>query len=618
MTGIGEISAASLMGNGTISIDGADNSDKGELIVSGAAGFGGTGIVSGDITLQDYSLLQFGSGVINTIQFGGAVQIYGPNAFLADTGALTTNGVLSNLATDGGTFTLQNGAVVTDTNAGGLTVGNGTNGAQLSVGNGASLTVFHTLTILSSEDGLTVGGGGDTAATLVTVGALANDNDVNIEGNRGAGVFGTLKIAGAEFGAGNIDLSGGGTLEVGTTIGGGATIIFDTGGGTLELDTATSLGDTLSGLGANSTVDFASLSYKSSYFVALTSTNETNGTLSIEDSANGNSVVASFNYVGEYRPQQFVLAADGGGTSVSLSGNFTKLPPPTGDFNSDAISDVLWFNPSNDTVGDWLMNNGTPTWQVVGQGSSTVNIEGYGDFTGNRTSDILWENPTNGLVGDWLMSNNVPTWQQFGVGSTTESIVGVGDFNGDGTSDILWQNPTNNDVGIWQMQNNVPTWVDLGFGSTTVNIAGVGDFTGNGKDDILWENPGNGVVGMWAISGSTPTWSVIGQGSTTTNLVGVGDFTGNGTDNILWENPSNGTVGFWGMTNGQATSWNIVATANTSYQVAGIGDYYGNGTDDILWRNASTGDTGIWQMNNGQATWHDLGIASLTVNPVKA
>jgi hypothetical protein len=82
----------------------------------------------------------------------------------------------------------------------------------------------------------------------------------------------------------------------------------------------------------------------------------------------------------------------------------------------------------------------------------------FGDFTDNGTSDILWENPTNGVVGDWLMNNNQPTWQQIGVGSTTMNVAGVGDFTGTGADDILWQNPTNNYVGIWQMQNNVPTW----------------------------------------------------------------------------------------------------------------------------------------------------------------
>jgi hypothetical protein len=288
-----------------------------------------------------------------------------------------------------------------------------------------------------------------------------------------------------------------------------------------------------------------------------------------------------------------------------------------GDFNGGSTSDVLWINPANDTVGDWLMNNGTPTWNVVGQGSSTASIKGFGDFTGNGISDVLWENPTNGIVGDWLMNNNQPTWQQIGQGSTTMNIAGVGDFNGDGTSDILWQNPTNNYIGIWQMQNNTPTWEAVGYGSTTANIVGVGDFTETSKDDILWENPTNGVVGVWAMNGSTPIWSVVGQGSTTMQIVGVGDFRGSGTDEVLWENPSNGVVGFWGMNGGQATSWNVVGTANTSYQVAGVGDYYGNGISDILWRNPTSGDVGIWAISNGQATWHDLGSSSTAFSVVK-
>jgi hypothetical protein len=96
------------------------------------------------------------------------------------------------------------------------------------------------------------------------------------------------------------------------------------------------------------------------------------------------------------------------------------------DFNGDRTSDVLWFNPANDTVSDWLMNNGIPTPQFLGESSPTANIAGFGDFTGTGTSDILWENPTNGVVGDWLMSNNQPTWQQIGLGSTTMNIAGVG------------------------------------------------------------------------------------------------------------------------------------------------------------------------------------------------
>jgi hypothetical protein len=293
-------------------------------------------------------------------------------------------------------------------------------------------------------------------------------------------------------------------------------------------------------------------------------------------------------------------------------------PAKPSDFIGDGTSDVLWYNATDGSVGDWLMSNGQPQWQFLSGSLTSWQIQGAGNFTGAKTSDVLWRNTSTGQVLDWVMNNNQPQQQILGYGSTTMNVAGVGDFNGDGTSDILWQNPTNNLVGEWQMNNNVPTWELVAQGSTTMNIAGIGDFNGGGKSDILWENPTNNLVGMWAMNGAQATWSLLDQGSTTMNIVGVGDFTGNGTDDILWENPSNGVVGFWGMTNSQVTSWNVVATANTAYQVAGIGDYYGNGTDDILWRNASTGDVGVWAMNNGQATWHDLGLSSTSFNPVKA
>ena len=286
------------------------------------------------------------------------------------------------------------------------------------------------------------------------------------------------------------------------------------------------------------------------------------------------------------------------------------------DLTGDGTSDVLWINPTNQTVGSWVMFDGRPTWQVIGQGSTTVRAVGIGDFNADGTSDVLWVNPTNGLVGEWLMVAGRPVWQQIGQGSTTMSVAGVGDFNGDGASDILWRNPTNNYVGIWQMQNNTPNWIGLGFGSTTVQYAGIGDFNGDGRDDILWINPTNNFVGIWSINGSTPVWNVMGVGSTTMTHIGVGDFNGDGTSDVLWENLNNGTVGYWGVQNGVQATWNVMGTASTAYSVAGIGDYDDNGVSDILWRNAATGGTGTWLNINGTATWRDLGVASLTVNPL--
>jgi hypothetical protein len=40
----------------------------------------------------------------------------------------------------------------------------------------------------------------------------------------------------------------------------------------------------------------------------------------------------------------------------------------------------------------------------------SMNIAGFGDFTGNGISDVLWENPANGVVGDWLVEDEVAWW----------------------------------------------------------------------------------------------------------------------------------------------------------------------------------------------------------------
>jgi hypothetical protein len=313
------------------------------------------------------------------------------------------------------------------------------------------------------------------------------------------------------------------------------------------------------------------------------------------------------------------LLSDGDTVTVDNAGTDPAISIlPRADLLGTDTSEVCFYNPTTGDVGYWSFGSGgtSAAWHDFNQGSTTVGAVGTGDFAGNGIDGILWQNPTNNLVGDWLMNNGQPTWQLVGQGSTTMNIAGIGDFTGNGTDDILWQNPTNNLVGDWQMKNNTPTWELIGQGSTTMNIAGVGDFTGNGTDDILWLNPTNNLVGEWQMNNNTPTWELIGQGSTTMKIVGVGDFTGNGKDDILWENPTNNLVGAWLM-NGANYAWQQLGTAPTGYQAAAIGDYNGDGTSDILWRNASTGDVGVWLMNNGSPAWHDLGTSPTGFNVIK-
>src|SRR5208337_2790458 len=178
----------------------------------------------------------------------------------------------------------------------------------------------------------------------------------------------------------------------------------------------------------------------------------------------------------------------------------------TGDFNGDGTSDILFYNSNSGTVGEWLMHNGQiASSQAIasfGAGSGW-SIAGTGDFTGNGTDDILFYNASTGTLGEWLMQNGQLASSQaigsFGAGSGW-SIAGVGDFTGNGTDDILFYNANTGIVGEWLMQNgqlaSSQAIGSLGVGSGWT-VAGVGDYTGNGTSDILFYNTSTGAAGEW-------------------------------------------------------------------------------------------------------------------------
>ena len=612
MIGIGEVTAGTLAGTGSISIDGDDAGNIGEIIVSGAAGMGSMGVIAGNLLLQDDSLLQFGSGSINTIDFGGSVEITSADAFVADNGSTSSNSALNGISTIAGSLTLTNGASVTGS-SGGVTLGDGTHGASISIANGASFSTTGTLNLLANNNSVVdIGGRFDTVSTTLTVGALINPDGVNIDGDPGASTTANLKINGALSGDGTIFINDGG-LEIGTTASGGGSITFQSGGGTLKLDSATLLGETLSGLNANSTVDFASLTYNSSYFVALAPSTQTGGTLSIENSAN-DSVVASFSYLGDYRPSDFTAAADAGGTSVVLTGSAAKTVPIS-DFIGDGVSDILYRNNTTGDTGFYQINSGANTgWHDVGASSTAYSIVGTGDFYGTGTTDILYRNAVTGDTGFYRIGNGANTgWHDVGASSTAYSVVGVGDFTGNDIDDILYRNNTTGDTGFYQIVNGANTgWHDIGASSTAYSVVGVGDFTGGGNDDILYRNNTTGDTGFYEIvNGVNSGWHDIGASSTAYSVVGVGDFTGSDTDDILYRNNTNGDTGFYEMVNGVNTGWHDIGASSTAYSVVATGDYLGTETADVLFRNSTTGDTGFYALSNGvNIGWHDVGASS--------
>ena len=88
------------------------------------------------------------------------------------------------------------------------------------------------------------------------------------------------------------------------------------------------------------------------------------------------------------------------GTSWHIAG--------TGDFNGDGLTDILWVNDSGQ-VTDWLGQfNGTfhgNSGGFLGQLDTSWHVVQTGDFNGDAIDDILWRNNDGSLV-EWLGQSN--------------------------------------------------------------------------------------------------------------------------------------------------------------------------------------------------------------------
>lgn len=249
---------------------------------------------------------------------GGTLAITG-GPIVVDAAALSLQGANSLIeAGNGSTFTAL-GASLTSIAAGG----------SLFLGPQGALAVA--AANLTDAGGITLAGGTLTAKTITLTagatlaglgsvkGAVADAGTVNATGS------GTLAISGA--------LSGKGSLQIGnnatTSVGGKLTVaaVNFAAGGTETLALASPAGATsvISGFAHGDVIDLT----KTAATALSYSGNTSSGVLTVK---NGTTVVATFNFSGNYTTASFALAPLGSGVTITETGSAPALPEGAADF----------------------------------------------------------------------------------------------------------------------------------------------------------------------------------------------------------------------------------------------------------------------------------------------
>ena len=94
-------------------------------------------------------------------------------------------------------------------------------------------------------------------------------------------------------------------------------------------------------------------------------------------------------------------------------------PPPTGpahtsDFTGNGTSDILFRDPITGALGDFLMNNGQPTWAAIGWADPSSAGRGRRRLQRRRHRRHPVARPATGALSQFAMSDNQPTWAPIG------------------------------------------------------------------------------------------------------------------------------------------------------------------------------------------------------------
>ncbi len=323
-----KLTASTLSNTGTISLNDTGTNQALLDVTTGVAGFGTAGTLTGEVSLNQGSAIEFLSGQISTIAAASSLYLYSNSNFVEDSTALGSNSALTGLANVAGSLYLEEGASVSATGAltntgfihlddpygyaGGSTLSIGsalTNTGTLVIGN-SGISSSDTVTAKSFVNRGTVDlTGGTNFAALDVSGPTTNNGSISIASD-------TEELAGAVGGTGSFSLSAA-NLLFDSSVSTGQTI-SESGTDELTLKQAQFFAATISGFGTGDTIDATNfLAPPATMYNFVENTAMTGGTLTLTDTSL--SLTANIQVTGVYTKSDFTLAPDSGtGTLVKF------------------------------------------------------------------------------------------------------------------------------------------------------------------------------------------------------------------------------------------------------------------------------------------------------------
>ena len=229
------VTAKGLANTGSITLSGNSSAAQALVTITGAAGFGTAGTLSGSVTEGGFASVHFASGQIVKIATGATLDLEGAHAFVSEASA-AGNSALSGLKDVAGNLALNSGAKVVTT--AGLSVeGNVAVDSGEFGGGGVGSSVLNVGGALVDKGIVNIGNSFMTHAVVAFSKLLTNNGDLSITGGASAATKAELDVAGAAgTGAagvlsGEITLSGFSALRFGSglisTLQSGASLTLD-------------------------------------------------------------------------------------------------------------------------------------------------------------------------------------------------------------------------------------------------------------------------------------------------------------------------------------------------------------------------------------------------------